>query len=205
MQRGDGRAPRLMLLGSAPLVRRRGALGFTLTELLVAVVTIGVLVGVLIPSVSSVRTRARMTLCTMALHEIGSAISAYASVSDRRLPPFAFSGYSGNLPLSGHWGGSGFADDYGGSRPDPEDFERRGTGWTNLWTLVREKIIPSGPLMCPSSGKELQNGQVSYFPYTRQFSTYCLRFPLSEDLFTQAPVMWEKSGFRIRFLKSRIS
>ena len=113
MQRGDGRAPRLMLSGSAPFVRRREALGVTLIELLVAVVTIGVLAGALIPSVSAVRTHARMTLCTVALHEIGSALSAYASVSDRRLPPFAFSGYSGNLPLSGHWGGSGFADDYG--------------------------------------------------------------------------------------------
>jgi len=168
--------------------------GWSLVELLVVIAVVTLLAALALPSFAFVRERARLTACAASMHNIHMGLMAYAAMNRRRLPPFAFSDWHGNLPLSGHWGGSGFPDDYNGPRPDPNDINRRGMGWVNLWALVHQEMIAPDRLVCPAAAGELRNDQASYFPYTRQFSTYCLRFPTSEDLFAEAPDLADYSG-----------
>ena len=65
----------------SPAVRlfNRRKKGFTLIELLVVMATIGVLVALLLPAVSSVLESARRMTCASHLHQIGLALSGHAS------------------------------------------------------------------------------------------------------------------------------
>ena len=52
---------------------------------------------------------------------------------------------------------------------------------------MEENLIEAGKLICSGAPPEIVSRESSYFPYTSQFSTYCLRFPPSEDVFSDAP------------------
>lgn len=165
--------------------------GFTLTELVVVIAIVGMLATLVIPSFVGVREAARLALCASSMRGVVAGLTGYAAVNRCRLPPFAFSDHLGNLPLSGHWGGV--------SQPgDPAGFGRRPSGnsvaYVNLWVLVRDEAVSPGRLICPAAAAELQNGEASYFTYTRRYSTYCLRFPPSEDLFRRSPELAYEGG-----------
>ncbi len=178
--RRSGRRPSSW--GRAIQPRRRG---FTLAELLIVLAIIAVLAAILVPSFSAARERARLAACAMQMRGIGAGIRHLAVSNGNRVPEFAFSDPFGNLPLSGHWGGM--------SQPgDPDCFGRQGVETVNLWRLVAEKIVSSAQLLCPASA--CTEGSGSYFRYTTKFSTYCLRFPYSEDLFRLAPELMYRQG-----------
>ena len=151
--------------------------GFTLLELLVSATVLSTLLGILLPALNSVRDLAKLTSCSSQLHSIGVGISAYAASHRFRLPPFIFCDYyEPDLTKSGHWGGP--------SQPnDPAFFCRPGVDNVNLFALVSEEMISAEHLLCPAAGRELRDGQASYFAHSLKYSTYCLRFPLSEDIF----------------------
>ena len=124
--------------------------GFTLTELVVIIAIVGTLATLVIPSFVGVREAARLALCASSMRGVVAGLTGYVAVNRCRLPPFAFSDWTGNLPLSGHWGGV--------SQPgDPAGFGRRCVDCVNLWVLVHEQAVSPGQLICPAAAAELRS------------------------------------------------
>src|SRR5947208_1026723 len=60
--------------------------GFTLIEMLVVVAIIGLLVGILAPSLSAARRVSKATKCKANLHDIGIGMKAYLDVNRDTFP-----------------------------------------------------------------------------------------------------------------------
>ena len=158
-------------------MRRHGA--FTLVELVLAVSVILALVTLSLPSFLAARQQALLAKCAMSMRTLACGLSQYAVENRNCLPPFAFSEIKQpTLALSGHWGGS--------DSSDPTNFGRQAMDIMNLWALVKQSYVVPSALACPAADSALLKTQASLFPYTPQFSTYCMRFPSSPDLFAAA-------------------
>jgi type II secretory pathway pseudopilin PulG len=66
--------------------RKCNGVGFTVVELLVAIVIVGLLAGLLLPAVQMAREAGRRTRCQNNLREMGAALLSYESAQGR-LPP----------------------------------------------------------------------------------------------------------------------
>jgi len=66
--------------------RKRGGGGFTLIELLVVVAIIGLLISILLPSLSRAKDQAKKTACLANLRTIGQGMVMYADAHRDRLP-----------------------------------------------------------------------------------------------------------------------
>jgi prepilin-type N-terminal cleavage/methylation domain-containing protein len=76
--------------------------GFTLVELLVVISIIGLLLGILLPSLASARESARSTKCLANLHQIGIGFESYRFANDGLLPyayPMSEGGGDDEIPL----------------------------------------------------------------------------------------------------------
>jgi len=72
---------------ASPLART-ARLGFTLVELMVVIVIIGVLMGVLMPQIGKMRERGRRTVCATHLKQIHTLIETYMKDYDDCFPYF---------------------------------------------------------------------------------------------------------------------
>jgi len=157
--------------------------GWTLAEVLVVLAIISLLAGLLVPSLSAARQQARLAACAASLRQVQTGLAGYATAHRRRFPPFAFSDFRGDLPQSGHWGGAGAAG----------SFCREGMETVNLWPVLAEERFDARALVCPAAD-EPPDGTAGDFPETDRFSTYCLRFPYSDALFSAAPHLADRGA-----------
>ena len=163
---------------------------FTLMELVVTTSTIVLLAAIAMPSFIYARQEARQVACCAQLHQIATALTTYQAVNRFRFPPFSFSDFNGNIPVSGHWGGPIQKDStltfrHPGISPDTN---------VNLWSLAQGNMLPAQALVCLSAPSALRDGDTSLFAYTNKFSSYCLRFPVSGDLFDESPDLANYNG-----------
>ena len=81
--------------------------GWTLVEAVVVLAVLVTLTGILLPSVSAARDRARLVSCAGTMHDIHQALITHAMANEFRLPPFSISDLSrSDIVQSGHWGGT---------------------------------------------------------------------------------------------------
>lgn len=68
------------------MIRQSRGIGFTIIEILVAIVIIGSLLALILPAIQVAREAARATTCKNNLKQIGLAVGIYSSGSGERLP-----------------------------------------------------------------------------------------------------------------------
>ncbi len=152
-----------MIIPHSQTFSNRRTPGFTLVELLVVVSVIALMVGLLLPALSSARRRAQATVCISNIRQLALANIAYTNEYDGRLAPGA-SAFSNNLdrwhgrrttiherfvpedgPLSDMLGPGGRVRDCPSFDPDRSkqgtDFEsgNGGYGYNNIYLGVDER------------------------------------------------------------------
>ncbi len=80
------------------MTRRSTDHAFTLIELLVVIAIIALLIGILLPALSSARNTARTAICQSNMRQLGIGAGNYASTFDDTIPSFSWKGGGAALP-----------------------------------------------------------------------------------------------------------
>jgi len=124
---------------------------FTLLELLVVIAVIGVLLSVLMPSLSSARDASKLVSCVSNQRQVSVAILLYAGSNNGRLPPWNVGRLAIPIGTPGGTTGGPFAPGYEDSADPP---------WSQL--LVDGGFLPPkcGAFKCPADHG--LTGEISY-------------------------------------------
>ena len=82
---------------------RRSQLAFTLIELLVVIAIIGILASMLLPALSSAKSKGQRASCISSLKQVALAFSIYTQDNDDTFPAGASQGALGNQPEDWIW------------------------------------------------------------------------------------------------------
>lgn len=174
-----------------------GRKAFTLVELMIVIAVIALLIAISAGAFGGMRAQARRMVCANQMRSIHLGLVTYAAANCGSFPPFAFNDSNADLPLSGHWGGPSQNNDLSAGMAGAVTI-RRGvdtSGRINLWAGVYMRLIEPQHLICPAArGGQPDADSFSYFPYSQRFSTYCLRVPYSQRLFTGAEPLMNLGG-----------
>ncbi len=151
------------------MTRRERQAGFTLIELLVTISIIGLLVGVLVPALSSARNQGRGAMCLSNLRQIGSAFTMYAQDFEDRAMPLAYWSFEdvGAGPVVYWWGTNEASGvDY-----------TRGFVWPYLQSPPRERSVFECPMQPWGSYKP--QGAAKSITSTYGYNGYYLSPPMT--------------------------
>jgi prepilin-type N-terminal cleavage/methylation domain-containing protein len=133
---------------SEPGRRTRARAGFTLIELLVVIMIIAILAALLMPTLSLVMDASRKMTCASNLRQIGTAVMAYCSDNEDRLPYFRVAPFDSRF--TGH---------------DCGILEMGLAEYLGMKTVAPYAVSGNRVFRCPSSdmvGTKLVNGKLKW-------------------------------------------
>jgi len=145
---------------------RPGRLGFTLIELLVVIAIIAILAGLLLPTLSRAKEKARAIQCLGNKKQLQLAWSLYAADNDDKLVPLGLNIPSPPQPELGLWWAQGFLNYDGGNSEN-----------TNTALLIDPQYAKLGPYSrnaalykCPSDRSMVKVSKSKVLPRVRSIS-----------------------------------
>ncbi len=177
---------------SAKTVHKRS--GFTLIELLVVISIIGLLVSILVPSLSQAKWQAKVGKCQAGLHVIGVAVQSYMT-SYGMDAPWPFNNGKRDGPAEGSFGRAFRTTNHEGNTPaNPaealmSDLMADKAPIPEAWEKIPTFLDTAEPLFCPADGNATAEDNFNVWGGTQPsrgddiWGTYPYMYPhvMSED------------------------